>query len=249
MKQKNVNRILAETPRIYDSIASDFSDTRGKWWEGFGDFAKYAKAGDKILDLGCGNGRMAQLFYGLGVSYLGLDNSKELIKIAQQRYRTEHDYSFQTADVLALNLAPDQFNLVLMIAVLHHAPTKELRLKVLKDIFAVLKPGGRLVLSNWNLWKISGRKSFRYYSHLFNFWEKIRQGSFGLKEAFVPWKANLPKSEWHARYIHSFTAGELQALLLQAGFTIDSLGYVSKSRGKASIFTGDNLLAVAVKKC
>lgn len=266
MKRENVNRILAETPKIYNEIAADFSDTRGKWWEGFGDFAKYVKKGDKVLDLGCGNGRMAQLFEDSGVEYLGLDNSKELIGIAQNRYKDKPDFKFEVADIIEIGNLPagrqgkklpaspnrgeeiGNINLVLVIAALHHIPTKELRLKVLKGIYDVLKPGGKLVISNWNLWKVNGRKNFRYYPYLFDLAGKSKLGVYNISDAFVPWKANLRQIEWHARYVHSFTKREMKKLLKSAGFSINYLSYASKSRGSVSIMTGDNLLAIAVKK-
>ncbi|MFA6525823.1 MAG: methyltransferase domain-containing protein [Candidatus Buchananbacteria bacterium] len=248
MKRQNVNRILEETPKIYNEIAADFSDTRGKWWEGFGDFAKYVKRGDNVLDLGCGNGRMAQLFDNSGVEYLGLDNSQELIEIAQNRYKNKSDFKFEVADAVDLHLASNQFDLELMIAALHHIPTRALRLKILKDLYQALKPGGRLVISNWNLWNVNGRKYFRYYPYLFNLVEKFNLGVYNISDAFVPWKANLRQSEWHVRYVHSFTKREMKNLLTSAGFSIDYLSYASKSRGSVSILTGDNLLAIAVKK-
>jgi len=248
MKTENVNRILASTPRIYNKIAGDFSDTRGVSWEGFGEFTKYAKEGDKILDLGCGNGRTAQLFESLKINYLGLDNSQELIEIAQYKYRDRSGYKFEVADALDLHLEPNQFDLVLMIAMLHHIPIRAYRMKILQDVFVSMKSGARLVMSNWNLWKINGRKPFRYYPYLFNYAEKSKFGAYDISDAFVPWKANLRQSEWQSRYVHSFTANEMRSLLKEAGFAIDYVRYASKSKGKAAIFTGDNLLAVAVKK-
>jgi len=265
MKQENVNRILSATPKIYNAIASDFSDTRGSspaggLW-GLGDFAKYAKAGDRILDLGCGNGRMAQLFENMDVEYLGLDNSEELIEIARDRYMGKMWARFEMCDALtiencklsakggsALGGKIENYNLVLMIAVLHHIPTKELRLKALKNAYDVLQPGGRLIISNWNLWKIGGRKKFRYWPYLLDYRQKARFGAYNPSDAFVPWKANLRQSEWHARYIHSYGKSEMKNLLKKAGFAAESVKFTSKNSDSASIITGDNLLAVAVKK-
>jgi len=248
MKREIVNRILAETPRIYDKIAADFSHSRPSSWEGFSDFVHYAKDGDNILDLGCGNGRMVQLFEKLKIYYLGLDNSRELIGIAREKYKDKPNYKFEVADALDLRLKADSFDLVLMIAALHHIPTREHRLKILKDLYAALKPGGRIVVSNWNLWKIGGRKMFRYYPYLLDFSGKARRGVYGLTDAFVPWKANLRQSEWQPRYVHSFGKREMKSLLKEAGFALDYVSYAKKNKGQATILSGDNLLAVAIKK-
>ena len=140
----------------------------------------------------------------------------------------------------------DSFDLVLMIAVLHHIPSKKLRLQILKNIYSVLKPGGRLVLVNWNLWQISGwKKKFRYWQYLWNWAEKIKRGVWGVSDAFVPWK---PAGLETRRYIHSFGKGELKRLLKRAGFAIEEISFEVKDGQKARIFKGDNLLAVAVKK-
>lgn len=245
MKQENTQKILGQTVGIYDAIASDFSDTRGKWWQGFGSFNKYVKAGDRVLDLGCGNGRMAEIFADSQIEYLGIDNSAELIKIAKQRFADKSWVSFDVGDALSFDRS-NQFDLVLMIAVLHHVPTKELRLKVLRNIYNALKPGGRLVISNWNLWQSDGgKKKFRYFEYLFNYREKISRGVWGISDAFVPWK---PLAGDNLRYVHSFRKGEMKRLLQRAGFTIEKIDFENKDGNQATIFIGDNLLAVAVKK-
>ena len=247
MNKESAKRILKETPEIYNQIAEDFSDTRGKWWQGFGDFAKYVKDGGKVLDVGCGNGRMAQIFAGKKIEYLGLDNSKELIQIAQERYASQPDYKFAVADALALELPEAGFDLILMIAVLHHIPTRQGRQKIINDLYRALKPGGHVVISNWNLFKIGGRKKFRYFPYLFDWRFKASRGVRGLADAFVPWKADLPKADWQARYIHSFGRREMARLMKSAGFKIESNYFYSKSRGRTNIFSGDNLLTIAKK--
>jgi SAM-dependent methyltransferase len=249
MKQENTEKILAQTRDIYNAIASDFSDTRGKWWQGFGSFNKYVQPGDRVLDLGCGNGRMAEIFADSQIEYLGIDNSEELIKIAKARFADKPWANFMVGD--ALSITPgltrnDKYDLVLLIAVLHHIPTRTLRLQVLKNIYNSLQPGGRLVTSNWNLWQVSGeKKKFRYWRYLFNYREKIKCGIWGLSDALVPWK---PMKEDNLRYVHSFLSGELKRLLKQAGFKIEKIGFEDQKGNKATIFTGVNSLAVAVKK-
>ncbi len=244
---KLINKILHQTRDIYNAIAGDFSSTRGKWWKGFGNFSQYVKPGDSVLDLGCGNGRMADIFSDSQVSYLGLDNSEELIKIARKRFENNPKVKFEAGDILDLHLEKGKYSLVLLIAVLHHIPTKELRLKVLRDVFSCLKPGGRLVMSNWNLWEIFGSFNyrFRYWKHLFNFFEKGRRGVWSFKDAFVPWKMSSPN--WHLRYVHSFSLGETKKLLRKAGFEVERINYEKRGE-KASVWNGDLLLSVVVKK-
>ncbi len=262
MKKINQEKILSNTKSIYNAIAGDFSNTRSRWWSGFGDFNKYVRPGDRVLDLGCGNGRMAEIFEGKNISYLGIDNSEELIKIARQRFNGKSWVKFEVGDVLDFIAKEGSFNLILMIAVLHHLPTYELRLKALKNAYDLLKPGGRLVMSNWNLWQINlplpclsgrqapsfvrrGKKNFRYFRYLFNYPAKFKKGVFGFSDALVPWKLLAGNN---LRYVHSFGISEMTRLLKQAGFKIEKIGFEAKDGRPATILTGDNLLAIAVKK-
>lgn len=244
MKPKT-QKILDQVQNVYNQISRSFSDTRGKSWQGFGGFNKYTKDGDRVLDLGCGNGRMADIFNEQAIDYLGIDNSSELIKLAQARFTNQPNYKFEVGDALTFSYQ-EKFNLVLMIAVLHHVPTRELRLRVLKNIYNSLKPGGRLVISNWNLWQvIGGRKRWRYYAYIFNYADKLKRGVWQLSDAFVPWK---PLAGDNLRYVHSFKRGELARLLKAAGFVIEKINFETKNGELSDIWHGDNLLAVAIKK-
>jgi SAM-dependent methyltransferase len=44
-----------------------------------------AKAGDRVLDLGCGTGEDALRFSGLGAKVTGIDSSPEMVRIARER--------------------------------------------------------------------------------------------------------------------------------------------------------------------
>lgn len=245
MESEKTQKILEQTKEIYNAIAPDFSDTRGKWWQGFGGFNQYVKPGNKVLDLGCGNGRMAEIFTDSQIEYLGVDNSQELIKIAKQRFVDKSWVKFEVGDALTVDYQ-NQFDLVLMMAVLHHIPTKELRIKALKNVYNSLRSGGRLVISNWNLWQAFGdRKKLRYWKYFLDYKEKFERGVWRLSDAFVPWK---PLAGDNLRYVHSFRKREMKQLLKEVGFKVEKLDFENKQGERASIITGCNLLAVAVKK-
>ncbi|MFA6422514.1 MAG: class I SAM-dependent methyltransferase [Candidatus Buchananbacteria bacterium] len=242
MKAKNVNRILIETKQIYDKIAPSFAITRDKWWQAFGNFQKYVKDRGSVLDLGCGNGRMAKLFENTGISYLGIDNSQELIKIGKERFKDHKNISFEVGDVVDLHLADNSCDLILMIAALHHIPTKELRLKILADIYKAMKNDSVLVLYNWNLWQWGYRK--KYWPRLLDYKFKIKNGVWSLKDAFIPWKLI---GNTNQRYVHSFALGELKKLLIKSGFKIESADYENFGK-RASFFNGFNSVVIARKK-
>lgn len=252
MNKEATTKILHETQDIYNRIAPDFSDTRGKWWQPPIGLTDQLHDGMKVLDLGCGNGRFAELFRGRDIEYLGVDNSEELIKICRERFTGEKNIRFEVVDVIeygsngtrrdvACNVST--FDLVLMIAVLHHIPTKELRLQVLKNIYDSLAPGGKLIMRNWNLFNRKTAK--RYYKRLLDFPYKISRGIWSFKDAFIPWKGT---GKQQLRYVHSFTKGEMQELLRAAGFRDINSYYESYSSDRpVGIGEGYNLVSEAKK--
>lgn len=242
MKSKTVNNILHQTRDIYNRIATDFSKTREYQWAGFNKFKSYLKPGDKVLDLGCGNGRLAELFADSQIIYKGIDNSEELIKIAQEKYKDLSQVEFKVGDATNMPKQNDNYNAVFLIAVLHHIPTRELRLKVLRDIYDIVTPGGHLIMYNWNLWQWKNRK--KYWPYLLNYIYKIRQGIWSIKDGFIPWKL---MSGWESRYVHSFTCGELRRLLQWVGFEVEELYYEWQGE-KSSLFKAANTVAVVRRR-
>jgi len=241
--QKN-QKILEQTKKIYNAIAPDFSDTRGKWWQPPFELKEELKDGMSVLDLGCGNGRFAELFRGRNIEYLGVDNSEEFIKICQERFAGESNIKFEVGDALDFSKLNKKFDLVLMIAVLHHLPSRELRLKVLQNIFNILNDGGKLIMRNWNLWNLKTAK--KYYKCLFDLPYKISRGVWDLNDAFIAWK---PLGTDDLRYVHSFKKGEMRRLLKKSGFSQFKQYYETYDNNQpVSILGGYNLVSVAVKK-
>ncbi len=86
MKQEVAEKILKKVKEDYSRIARLFSKTRETLWKEMKEFKKYVKDGDRVLDLGCGNGRLYEIFREMSIDYTGIDNSEEMIKIARERW-------------------------------------------------------------------------------------------------------------------------------------------------------------------
>jgi len=242
MKPETIQKILEQTKSDYNTIASDFDQTRSYLWPGLFDFKKYVKAGDKILDLGCGNGKLRLLFKDLAVDYTGLDNSAELLKIAESR----NDFklakqNFIQADISSLPLADNSFDIIFFIAVFHHIPGNQLRLKVLTEVKRILKPGGVLIMTNWNRYQ----KEFLGQLIHYTFLKIIGKSDLDFKDIWLPWM----QGKVH-RYYHLFTLGELKKLVIESGLEIQG-NYLAYWGGKkASNFSyqkAANLVTIAKK--
>lgn len=214
MDKEYAKELLKKTQEDYNLIAEDFARTRWNIWPEFSIFRDYIKDKDKILDIGCGNGRLLELLKDKNIEYIGIDNSEKLIKIAKQKYPQN---KFLLADVLKLPFQEKSFDKVFLIAVLHNIPSKEFRLQILEEAKRVLKPGGILILTVWDIWR---RNSTVWQLHLKNILFKfIGKSKLDFKDIFLPWKNSQGKALVH-RYIHCFTKKELENLVKESGFKI-----------------------------
>ncbi|EKD49368.1 MAG: hypothetical protein ACD_63C00168G0001, partial [uncultured bacterium] len=59
MDQDYAKYLLKKTQKDYDFLADEFSASRAFSWSEMENLAeKYVKRGDRVLDAGCGNGRL-----------------------------------------------------------------------------------------------------------------------------------------------------------------------------------------------
>jgi len=227
MDKDYAKKILEETRENYNIISQDFSRTRNKFWEEMRFISKYVNDNERVLDLGCGNGRLYELFQDKTIDYCGVDFSENLIEIAKKRYP---QFKFQVADALNLPFPVDYFDKVFSIAVLHHIPSKELRLKFLQEVRRVLKSEGTLVLSVWHFNSFKNIKFFLKFLFLRIFYrEKIDSG-----DTFIPWGKKL------LRYVHNFSEKELTEIVKKAGFKIIDVRTINRLKTEES-----NILIVA----
>ena len=214
MKQITAQKILIKVKNDYNEIANDFDITRVNSWPEFAVFDKYIKNNSHILDVGCGNGRLLKSLP-RKINYTGIDVSNKLIKIAKQSFTGA---IFKTGDILNLKLNKNSFNIVLAIAVLNHVPSEKLRIQAVKEIYRVLKPGGYLLMTNWNLYQ----KKYKYLV-------KKNSDGFDKGDALVPWRN--PEGELlQERYYHSFTLKELEYLAKQNHLKIIKQFYSLKGK-------------------
>ncbi|MGC9503469.1 methyltransferase domain-containing protein [Baaleninema sp.] len=119
--------------------------------------------GTTVLDVGCGIGGSSRILareYGFSVT--GITISPQQVKRAQELTPEEVDAKFQVDDAMSLSFPDGSFDVVWSIEAGPHMPDKA---GFAKELIRVLKPGGILVVADWNQ-RDARQKPL-------NFWERI----------------------------------------------------------------------------
>lgn len=229
MEINKARHIVDECKAVYDKIAPHFAVTRRYLWEDLKPLRDYVKDGDAVLDLGCGSGRLPQLFDDLKIKYLGVDQSEAQIALARVSNPTRE---FVVADIRQVPRPDAAFDRVFAVAVLHHLPTRESRLAALAEMKRLAKLNATIILTNWNLMSRAAM-------------ERVRKGDWqqcGPHDFYVPWKDD-GGVERARRYYHAFTADELSELAESSGAEIISQ-YYSSQGAVSDREAGENLITI-----
>jgi len=230
-------KITAEKVKeSYSQFAGEFDQTRRQQWPEFDHFLSYVRKHAKVLDLGCGNGRLYDFLKPKEVSYLGIDHNSHLLDLARKNFP---EGRFQLDDLMDLELEEEAFDNVFCVAAFHHVPTKKMREKVLADIHRTLKPDGILILTVWNLFQFKYLGQFLKAIFRFIFSLGLR-GSWN--DLWIKW-GNYPLK----RYYHAFLPSELLALLSPDLWKIEEF-YFTRKGNRVRWFRSFNFVLMARKK-
>ncbi|MDO8240415.1 MAG: class I SAM-dependent methyltransferase [Candidatus Moranbacteria bacterium] len=221
MKNENIDKILNQTEAGYDQMAEKFSGTRNFFWPELSFIKDVVSEESKILDFGCGNGRLLEILQEKNPQYFGVDISQKLIDLAKQKYPQFAQNFSKISGQPSLAFPDEFFNNIVSVAVFHHFPDQKFRLAMAKELFRVTKPGGKIVVTVWNLWQ----EKYKKYV-----WKnRIRKVFFlsqlDWSDCEIPFKNN--KGEVFTRFHHAYTKKDLANLFSQAGFEIEKVEVVN----------------------
>ncbi len=239
MKPELVKQLVTLNESFYSQFAHSFSETRSSGSGRLDRVLAYIPNGARVLDLGCGNGRLVERLEheGRSVTYTGVDAVPELVAIAQTRRVQLHlsTAEFRVADVTApgwnraLPNAP--FDVVVALAVLHHIPSHERRTQLLRDIHAVLQPGGTVAMTNWHFARNERmRKKMVDWSTVGIDERELEPG-----DALLHWK----RGGTGYRYCHLLTQAEVKELAAESGFQVLEQYYADADLNLYSVLKRD----------
>ena len=220
-----VQRLLALNQEFYAARAAAFARSRGAGQAGLLRTLPYLPPAPRVLDLGCGNGRLARWLAGQrpGAAYVGLDSSAGLLAAADQTVRglagvrahlvmADVTQAEWPATLPPLAAVGGPFDAIYLLALLHHLPGFELRAAVLRQAARLLAPGGALIVTYWQF-----LDEARWQERLLP-WETVglTAGQVETGDALLDWRRDGPG----LRYVHYVPPAEASDLASAAGVQV-----------------------------
>jgi len=97
----------------------------------------------RVLDVGCGVGRISFEFAARGIEVYGLDISKEMVEVAKAKSR---DVEFLVMDSGRLGFRKNLFDLAIAVTVLQHVTKEETMRAAIQEMIRVVKPTGKVAI-------------------------------------------------------------------------------------------------------
>ncbi len=218
MNSVTANRLLAINREFYNRFGDQFSATRQRLQPGVKKILDSIQADVSVLDLGCGNGHFLRELIRRGhkAPLLGVDFSLPLLRDAREA--SSLGVEFRAVDLTQLSvisnqsLITDNWSLITAFATLHHIPSNEMRLDILRTVRKLMKEDGKFILSNWQFLNSAKLRS------RIQPWDKVGINESDLDEGdyLLDWRSGGEG----LRYAHHFTAEELLGLADQAGMRV-----------------------------
>ena len=152
MQEETAAYLIRLNRTFYDTFAEAFSHSRGESEPGLWRILREVPPGSRVLDLGCGQGRVCALLPE-ECRYTGMDFSSEMLSQArlgaEAAGRRATFIQGELTDAVWPPFPEAAYDWIILRAVLHHIPRYAARLAILKQAAERLADKGQLVLANW----------------------------------------------------------------------------------------------------
>lgn len=147
---------MAATPQgamaaVDGSADEETLQVTGRWTANQMAHALLLKKSDRVLELGCGVGRIGRELASQCGCWHGVDISDNMLRVACTRTAHLTNVEFHLLSRASLTLFPDNaFDKAYAVAVFIHLDKEDVFL-YLRELARVLRPGGMVYFDNWNL--------------------------------------------------------------------------------------------------
>jgi len=220
-----------ESEETWNAIAESFDATRGEPWKVVVDFVSTLSVSDVVADIGCGNGRHLILCVDKCNTVIGLDISKNLLKITKSKIEGRKvRFVFIHGNLVNIPIQGNSLDSVLYIAALHNIKGRTNRIQSLNEVKRILKNDGRALISVWS------REQERFRD-CFN---DISGNDCELGDIVIYWRQNKLNAP---RFYHLYSKEEFIEDIKQSGLKIEQF---SEAKIQSKKYT-DNYFAVVRK--
>jgi tRNA (uracil-5-)-methyltransferase TRM9 len=243
MKLELADRLNQINREFYSTFAASFSETRASLHE-LQVILPYIADGARVLDIGCGNGRAAAMLARerRGIKYVGVDSSAEQISDLKSQISNENGIEVQsrvvditqpdwTGDLLlpkAGEVGKGAFDCILLLAVLHHIPGRDVRVRIVHQVRELLAPQGRVVISTWQFMDSERMRKKIVPWNLIGVDERELEPG----DALLSWK----RGGMGLRYCHWIGEKELRQLAVEANLEIVETFRAGGREGNLSLY-------------
>jgi tRNA (uracil-5-)-methyltransferase TRM9 len=231
MKKEIAAQLIEINRLFYQKFGAAFSRTRGRIQPGVRQIIDRIGQDAPLLDVGCGNGEFVRQLAENGhrAPVLGVDFSLPLLKDAV-RIPDGFPATFRELDITLpeWEVESGKWKVITCFATLHHIPSEEIRVNILRNIYERLTDDSEFIFSTWQFLN-SERLKKRIQP-----WDMVGMNAAEVDEGdyLLDWRSEGTGY----RYAHQYTEAELAALATKSGFKIIDQFYSDGATGNLGLY-------------
>ena len=232
MRRELARRLLAINRQFYRRHAADFARTRSQAWPGWQRLLPLLRGRERLLDLGCGNGRFGRFWARANLdspskdkrvrAHANLDSPLHYhacdasLPLLRETARTMSAFPFvktrrEWRDIYEDPPRHGRYPLIALLGVLHHLPGRAQRAALLRALGQRLGDDGLLIVTTWRFGadpRLRGR---------IRPWPAELADQVEANDFLLPWGDG---ERGALRYCHHFDEAEERELVAASGLTL-----------------------------